>query len=361
MFYIAFYFFVKAFRKGASLADILLYVLIVTSMVESHPVASVSLIVFAISIVITSSLRVRSRLWFLAIILVLIFFLETYTHTGFVLENMIKNLRLSVLRESVEVVRYKTEQIDSTRAFLNYLVYIGLALLVFFAIVSFIKSLRENNVYQHLPMMFSGLAFLALTIIISGSFTGITDFVLRFVPYIFLAISPLSSQGFSIISMRLIRYLSKSLVKIAMFISLLFIISLPLSSMPTYVYYRTYPLRSDEPIAVPKEWYSVGLFFREHGTFPASIYGAYNAYYVYALCSEKGVNFYFGHPLDFPHLYISYNSFLLFSRLHLSLPDYRFITDRTISKAVFNDILTCSNMFYNGGNVFAFQVICPFG
>jgi len=368
MFYIAFYFFVKALRKGASLADILLYVLLVTSMVESHPVASVSLIVFVISIVITSSLRVRSRLWFLAIILVLIFFLDTYTHTELVLEDVIKNLRLPVLWESVEVVRYKTGQIDPIRAFLNYLVYIGLALLVFFAIVSFIESLRENNVYQHLPMIFSGLAFLALTIIISGSFTGITDFVIRFIPYIFLAISPLSSQGFSITKMHLTRYSSQSLVKIAMFISLLFIISLPLNSMPTYVYYRTYPLRSDEPIAVPEEWYSVGLFFKEHGTFPASIYGAFNAYYVYALCSEKGTNFYIGHPLEFSYLYMSHNSFLFFSRLHLSLPDYRFITDGTISKAdltiskaVFNDVLACSNMFYNSGNVFAFQVICPFG
>jgi len=360
-FYIAFYFFVKAFRKGVSLADILSYALLVTSIVESHPVASISLIVFVISIVITSSLQVRSRLWFLAIIPMLIFFLQTYTHTGLVLENMIKKLRLPILQESVEVVRYKTGRIDPTRGFLDYLVYIGLALLVFFAIISFITSLRENNVYQSLPMIFSGLAFLALTIIISGSFAGITDFIIRFTPYIFLAISFLSSQGFSIANMHLTRYSSKSLVKIAMFASLLFIISLPLNSLPTYVYYRTYPLRSDEPIAVPEEWYSVGIFFKEHGTFPASIYGAFNAYYVYALCSEKGVKFYFGHPLDFPHLYMSNNSYLLFSSLHLSLPDYRFTTNRTISRAVFNDILACSNMFYDSGNVFAFQVICPFG
>jgi hypothetical protein len=360
MFFVSFYFFTKAFNSEKSLANVLTYVVFSTSMVLSHPVASIALIVFTLSYaLLIKDMKIKSIFCIYSLVTLVIFFVQTYTHTGFLLENMIISLlEGSFSLESVDIIRYHTAQIDAIKFFLDMLTYMGIVILIIYALIGFIKSLHEKSLRLLIPMILGGIILFCFTIIISGSFTGITDFTIRFIPYIFFSISPYASNGLAVIKHIFSKNLRNNSIRgIILSVSLFSALSIPLFSMPTYVYYRTIPLRSDEPIAIPEEWYHVGTFFKNFGVFPVKIYGAFNAYYIYALSPEKDVRVFCGHPLEFHALHKSANSYLVFSRLHLSLPDFRFGANKTISVEVFLNIINSSNIIYDSGNVLTFQVV----
>jgi hypothetical protein len=117
----SFYFFVKALnRKNCMLANTFAYIVSLNSMVQSHPVASIALIVIVISFVfLNKNVKSKSFLWIYSLTALLVFFIQTYNHTGFLLEDFVKSLSPTITPESIDIYRYHTAQIDPNKFFLR--------------------------------------------------------------------------------------------------------------------------------------------------------------------------------------------------------------------------------------------------
>jgi len=365
MFILSFYSYLKICESEKRiLSYILVYLISIFSMVMLHlvdsTVFSITVLVFLLMFTMKKSDRRVSRgLVSSTSFAIVIYLLKLIYYSGFALSEVVSMLQKSLLSPESEFSLMRFYQYgvlvrDPVKYLLNFVLLSGLISLSLYMMVGIIRDVCEKR-YHELTLMLIIFFLLLLTAIIARSFVGITDYILRFIFHIFLFVSPFAARGFTAInSITKLKYDHVGITKIIIITTLFLILYVPAASMPTYVYYRAEPLRSDEPIAVPYQWYATGIFFCNYAIFPIKVYGAYNAYYIMALTDEINVNFYPGHPLQF-NIVDRQRSFIVLSGLHLTLPDARFIVGKTISRELYQQLLLSSNILYRSNNIFVFM------
>jgi len=333
-------------------SDAILFVVSVAALAMTHPIPSYALVLFALSY-LTYSYAKQSNVGSASVMVALtaslaaswLVFVMSYSIPGIrnVYALLIRNISLPI---SIPESRYTT--FSDPYGELKIPLYAGQIVLMGLTTLGFLALVRKRDKINLAWLLPAELSFAGYTFAVAWGSMKLTDYSLRFIFYMNLLAIVMTSRGF----LSVFESADKKLERrrsVALGIILITLVTYSsVAAVPTYVFYRSYPVRSDEPIAYPHQWHSFGMFVRNRSVLPVSVWGAYNAISAQSIAGQDMVNFYIENPSKKTKTALTALSDLNF-RLHESHWASPLLSADTLAS-----LSSRSNRVYDTGGVFAY-------